>query len=156
MNSEEICLNKKITLKLFLLFCFYLVSFAFDAKVCFPFQQHCFICVFYSMAMDIIIISTYKCIFLLLCPVVVVVVSVLCFIQSCLSALFCFKTLFMCSVFLLINIPDFMQKKIITTLKKPNSGEVRNWFSNQQFCQKKKKKIGLHCRLAILQEKKNR
>ena len=37
MNSEEICLNQKITLKLFLLCRFGLVSFAFDAKVCFPF-----------------------------------------------------------------------------------------------------------------------
>nr|POE81511.1 hypothetical protein CFP56_29136 [Quercus suber] len=33
MNSEEICLNKKITLKLFLLCRFGLVSFAFDAKL---------------------------------------------------------------------------------------------------------------------------
>nr|POE81514.1 hypothetical protein CFP56_29142 [Quercus suber] len=33
MNSEEICINKKITLKLFLLCCFGLVSFAFDAKL---------------------------------------------------------------------------------------------------------------------------
>ena len=36
--------------------------------------------------------------------------------------------------------PSFYAKKIITTLKKPNSGEARNWFADQQFCREKRKK----------------
>ena len=87
---------------------------------------------------------------MLFCLVVVVVASVLCFVQSCASALFCFKTLFMCFVFLFNKYPSFYAKKL--SLKKPNLREARNWIAEQQFYREKK----LVCRKSILPKKKKK